>query len=64
MLSAVKKSYRPGRSGVEKPLMERLALHAASLTFAHPITGDPTTFVAPHAHDFAVALKQLSRYAR
>ena len=64
LLSAVKKSYRPGRSGMEKPLMERLALHAASLTCAHPISGDPISFVAPHAHDFAVALKQLSRYAR
>lgn len=41
------------------PFIMRLALHANSLTFWHPTTGEMVTFGAPYPQDFEVALSQL-----
>lgn len=37
----------------------RQALHAASLGFIHPVTGEPVTFTAPLPHDFCTLLAAL-----
>lgn len=60
MLSDLKKGYK-GRVD-EKPLISRLALHAAGLTFTHPLTREKMTLAAPLPNDFAVALKYLDKY--
>jgi RluA family pseudouridine synthase len=40
-------------------LFTRAALHALSLTFAHPATGQRMTFEAPYPEDFAQAILKL-----
>ncbi len=40
-------------------LIARPALHAYSLTFTHPATGERVTFIAPYPEDFQTALEKL-----
>jgi RluA family pseudouridine synthase len=63
LLSTLKHGYRlkPGR--VEKPLMDRVALHAEGLHLPHPETGSPVHITAPWPKDLAVAVKYLRRFA-
>lgn len=60
-LSNLKRGYK-GRAD-EKPLIDRLALHATELTLTHPITREPVTIRAPLPHEFEVALKYLRKFA-
>jgi 23S rRNA pseudouridine1911/1915/1917 synthase len=60
LLSGLKRGYK-GRAD-EKPLIARLALHAAELTIKHPTTGEPVTLRAPLPHDIEVALKYLRKF--
>jgi 23S rRNA pseudouridine1911/1915/1917 synthase len=62
LLSQIKRNYRPTRD-VEPPQLNRLALHAESLTITHPMSGERLTITAPLPDDLAFALKQLRRYA-
>lgn len=64
MLSSFKVGYRRSRSRVEKPLIQRLTLHAASVAFRHPTTGEPMRFEAPIPKDMKAALHQLDRFGR
>ena len=61
LLSDLKRGYK-GRAD-ERPLISRLALHAAALTFTHPVSRERTTLRAPRPKDFAVALKYLQKFA-
>jgi RluA family pseudouridine synthase len=61
LLSGLKRGYK-GREE-EKPLIDRLALHASELTFAHPVTREPCTVRSPLPRSFEVALKHLRRFA-
>lgn len=60
-LSDLKRGYK-GRED-EKPLVDRLALHASELTIQHPMTREPLTICAPLPHEFQVALKYLRKFA-
>lgn len=60
LLSELKRGYK-GRDE-EKPLLDRLALHASSLTIRHPETREPVTVNAPLPHAFDVALKYLRKF--
>lgn len=60
LLSDLKRGYK-GRED-EKPLLDRLALHASGLTLVHPETREPVTLQAPWPREFEVALKQLRKY--
>jgi RluA family pseudouridine synthase len=62
LLSEIKANYKRKPGGVERPLIARLALHAQSLTLAHPTTGQPLTITADLPADFALALKHLRRH--
>ena len=62
LLSDLKRGYK-GRDD-ERPLIARLALHAAALTINHPVTREPLTIAAPLPQDFAVALKYLVKFSR
>ena len=60
MLSDLKRGYK-GRID-ERPLIERLALHAGGLTLTHPLTREKMTLTAPLPKDFEVALKYLRKF--
>jgi RluA family pseudouridine synthase len=46
-------------SAPETDCIHRPALHAHSLTFTHPATGERLTFTAPYPEDFSMVLKTL-----
>lgn len=61
-LSSIKPDYRPRRTKEEKPLLGRVALHAASLSLDHPVTGKRLVIESPIPKDLRVAMKYLERY--
>ncbi len=63
MLSDFKTGYRPSRRHTERPLMDRLSLHAESITFDHPADRKRVTYRVDAPKDLAVALRQLRKYA-
>lgn len=62
-LSELKTDYRTGKGREERPLIARVALHAAVLELAHPVNGSPLRIEAPLPKDLRVALKYLRKYA-
>jgi RluA family pseudouridine synthase len=63
LLSTLKSGYRLKPKAVEKPLLDRVALHAESLAFVHPANATSVTIAAPWPKDLTVAVKYLRRYA-
>jgi RluA family pseudouridine synthase len=63
LLSSLKDDYRLKPKHCEKPLLNRVALHAQELSLPHPQTGETLCITAPLPKDFSVALKYLRRYA-
>jgi 23S rRNA pseudouridine1911/1915/1917 synthase len=61
LLSDLKRHYK-GR-GRERPMVERLALHASALEIVHPVTRDRIRIEVELPRDFEIALKNLKRYA-
>lgn len=59
-LSELKKRYN-GDTYEERPLLNRLALHAYQITITHPSKGEPMTFVAPYQKDMDSTRKQLAK---
>ena len=60
-LSQLKPNYRPSAHHEERPLIDRLSLHAQSLTFVHPGTQTRMRVDAPLPKDFRAALTQLRK---
>jgi RluA family pseudouridine synthase len=63
MLSELKRHYKQHKDRPERPLIDRLALHAEALSLPHPVTGEPLILRAPLPDDFELALKYLRRYS-
>ena len=61
LLSDLKRGYK-GRDD-EKPLINRLALHASELTVKHPTTRELVTIRAPLPKEFEIALKYLRKFS-
>jgi RluA family pseudouridine synthase len=61
-LSDFKTSYRLGKGQTEKPLIERLTLHAYQIEFSQPQTNRPSFFIAPLDKKFAATLKMLTKH--
>jgi len=59
-LSEFKRSYRVG-AHEERPLIERMALHALKLEITHPVTQERMTFEAPYPKDFRATIAQLGK---
>ena len=59
-LSEIKPRYK--MHGVEKPLLERTALHAGSLQFEHPTTHDRVQYSAELPKGMETVLKYLRKY--
>lgn len=64
LLSQLKRGYRPKAGLVERPLIGRLTLHAASLRFPPYGGGEDIEVEAPLPKDFEVALRQLRKWRR
>jgi RluA family pseudouridine synthase len=60
-LSGIKRTYRV-KGEEERPLLGRTALHAASLTFTHPVTKEPVTLRAELPKEMNAVLKALRKY--
>jgi 23S rRNA pseudouridine1911/1915/1917 synthase len=61
LLSAIKKKYKAGKHAEEeRPLLNRLALHASSLQLELP-TGEPLQLEAPFPKDMRALLQQLQK---
>ncbi len=61
VLSHYKSNYRPSKRREERPLLDRLSLHALRVAFTHPATGQRLTFEAPPPKDFRATVSQLRR---
>jgi 23S rRNA pseudouridine1911/1915/1917 synthase len=61
LLSRYKPGYRASGRRPERPLIDRLTLHALRITLEHPTTGATVTFEAPLPKDFRATLTQLAR---
>jgi RluA family pseudouridine synthase len=62
LLSTIKRNYR--QKGEEQPLIARTALHAFSLSLAHPMTKAKILIEAPLPKDMDAVLKALRKYKR
>lgn len=60
-LSDFKSNYRSKKGGIERPLMDRLTLHAERLTWLDPVDGTERTVSSPIPKDLARTLKQLAK---
>ncbi|MEM8523503.1 MAG: RluA family pseudouridine synthase [Bacteroidota bacterium] len=64
-LSEIKKrSYKTGKYEEERPLMNRLTLHACRLSIQHPKTQEKLIFEAPLPKDFRAMLQQLRKWGK
>jgi 23S rRNA pseudouridine1911/1915/1917 synthase len=63
LLSRLKSGYRLKPGKVERPLIDRVALHAEQLSFVNPASGAEVTIQSAWPRDFSVAVKYLRRYA-
>jgi RluA family pseudouridine synthase len=63
LLSRLKSDYRLKPNQTERPLIARVALHAAELKLVHPVTNSEIAITAPWPKDLTVAVKYLRRYA-
>ncbi len=63
LLSEIKRNYFFSRDRPETPLIGRLALHAASVSFKHPLTGAEIMIEAPMPKDFKIAVKYLDKFS-
>ena len=61
LLSHYKPGYQPNRRREERPLVNRLTLHAARIRFEHPATRQPVSFESPLPKDLRATLRQLGR---
>ncbi len=61
LLSSLKKNYSLSKGGEERPLIQRMALHAHSISFKG-LDGKKIKGAAAYPKDFAVLLKQLRKY--
>lgn len=64
LLSRLKQGYRLKPNQIERPLMDRVALHATELKVPHPVTGSEILIKSPWPKDLNVAVKYLRLYAR
>jgi RluA family pseudouridine synthase len=62
MLSAFKRGYRPVRGEQERPLIDRLTLHAQKLQFVAP-GGEHVEVVASVPKDLRASINMLGKYA-
>lgn len=60
-LSSLKKNFSLGKGAVERPMIQRMALHAHSLSFKN-VKGQVVQCEAEYPKDFNVLIKQLRKF--
>ncbi len=63
MLSTLKRRYKLAKGEVERPLISRITLHAASLSLLHPDTNERIAIAAELPKDLGAVLQVLRKYA-
>jgi 23S rRNA pseudouridine1911/1915/1917 synthase len=63
-LSSIKRKFNLKKGTEERPIIDRITMHASSLQFAHPRHGEELTFTADHPKDFAALLQLLGKYSQ
>lgn len=63
LLSRIKRKWQ-GDEFAERPLLNRLGLHAYKMRIAHPATGEMMEFTAPYPKDLDSTRKQLAKIYR
>ena len=63
LLSEIKRKWH-GDELEERPLLDRLGLHAYKMRIAHPATGEMMEFIAPYPKDLDTTRKQLAKIFR
>lgn len=63
LVSSVKRKFNLKKHTDERPVISRLSMHAYSLTFLHPATGEPVGVVADYPKDFRAMLSILEKYS-
>jgi len=63
MLSTIKKKYNVAKDAEERPLMDRLALHASKLVFTNA-AGKEIVAEAPLPKDIAACVNQLNKWSK
>ncbi|MCX6141566.1 MAG: RluA family pseudouridine synthase [Candidatus Kapabacteria bacterium] len=63
LLSTIKRRYNIAKGADERPVIDRLTLHASRITFVHPESGEYMTVTAEPPKDFAAAIQILRKYA-
>jgi len=48
---------------IERPILQRVSLHAYQLAFTHPSSGERVDYLAPPPKDFRSAVRQLQKWA-
>ena len=61
-LSSIKRKYKQSSRKEEQAINHGYLLHAHSLSFKHPASGEEFTMTAPLPHNFEVVLKVLRKY--
>lgn len=61
-LSDFKVNYRLAKGKIEKPLIQRLTLHAYQLRLQNPLPNKPEIFVAECDKDFTTTIKMLTKH--
>jgi 23S rRNA pseudouridine1911/1915/1917 synthase len=64
LLSEFKRHYKLGKFQEERPLINRLTLHAYKLTIVHPITMSEIILTAEYPKDFKSSLTALQKWAK
>ena len=64
LLSSIKrKKFNLKKGEMERPLLQRVSLHACQLAFDHPTSGQRVDFSAAPPKDFATTVKQLQKWS-
>ncbi len=63
-LSSVKRHYHLKKHEEERPMIDRITLHAYSLEMIHPTSEQSVYYAAPLPKDMTAMLKQLHQYNR
>ena len=62
-VSSIKKRYNLKKHEEEIPLIDRITMHAYSIEFDHPTSGDRIKVVADYPKDFAALVSVLRKYS-
>ena len=63
LLSTIKRKFNLKKHSEERPIIDRLTLHAYQLTLTHPGTGEVVSFSSEPPRDFSAALQVLRKYS-